>query len=66
MPERHGKQSSHAEDQREGEKVPLFPKKIDVCVSKEFHAAYDPFKISRWSFVVGRSELAVRFSIAND
>jgi hypothetical protein len=55
MPERHGTHSRDAEDEREGEEVPLFPEEIDVCVSKEFHAAYDPFKISRWSFVAGRS-----------
>jgi hypothetical protein len=44
MPERHGKHSGHAEDQREGQEVPLFPEEIDVCISKKFHAAFDPFK----------------------
>src|SRR5260370_2839999 len=66
MPERHGKHSGHAEDQREGQEVPLFPEEIDVCISKKFHAAYDPFKISRWSSVAGRSGCVVHFSSAND
>src|ERR1700716_424596 len=48
MPERHGKHSGNAEDQREGQEVPLFPEEIDVCVSKKFHAAYDPFKNRFW------------------
>src|SRR5580698_957546 len=52
MPEHDGKQSSHAENQREGQEVPLFPEEIDVCIFKEFHAAYDPFKSRRWSLVV--------------
>src|SRR5208283_339038 len=63
VPERHGKHSSHAEDQREGQEVPLLPKEIDVRVSKEFHAAYDPFKksvVSRQSSVVSRQSLVVR------
>src|SRR5450759_2597246 len=60
MPERHGTHSRDAEDQREGQEVPLFPEEIDVCVSKEFHAAYDPFKnqslvVGPWSFGVRRS-----------
>jgi hypothetical protein len=58
MPERHGKHSGHAEDQREGEKVPLFPEEIDACVSKKFHAAYDPFK--NLLFAVRRSLFAFR------
>src|SRR4029077_10263314 len=62
VPERHGKQSCHAEDEREGQEVPLFPEEIDVCISKKFHAAYDPFKISRWSLVDGRWSFAVRRS----
>ena len=66
MPERHGKHSGHAEDQREGQEVPLFPEEIDVCVSKKFHAAFDPFKISRWSLVVGRSQSVALFSFPND
>src|SRR5208282_2670025 len=36
MPERHGHHSGHAEDQREGQEVPLFPEKIDACVAKKF------------------------------
>src|SRR6202140_4538895 len=66
MPERHGKHSGYAEDQREGQEIPLFPEEIDVCVLKKFHAAYDPFKnrslvVSRWSFGLHRS-----LRIAND
>jgi hypothetical protein len=58
MPEKHGTQASHAEDQRKGKEVPLLPKEIDVRISKEFHAAYDPFK-SRYSlFVVSYSLFA--------
>jgi hypothetical protein len=45
VPKRDGKKTGYAEDQREGKEIPLFPEKIDVCISKEFHAAYDPFKI---------------------
>jgi hypothetical protein len=37
VPERHGKHAGHAEDQREGEEVPLFPEEIDICIAKEFH-----------------------------
>src|SRR5437660_10010100 len=66
MPECHGKHSGHAEDQREGQEVPLFPEEIDVCVSKKFHAAVDPFKISRWLLVVGRSQSVALFSFPND
>src|ERR1700694_2183605 len=66
MPERHGKHSGNAEDQREGQEVPLFPEEIDVCISEKFHAAYDPFKISRWSLVAGCSGYVARFSLAND
>jgi hypothetical protein len=39
MPERHGKQSSDAKDERENQEVPLLPEKIDISISKEFHAA---------------------------
>jgi hypothetical protein len=38
MPKRHGKQSGHAENQREGKEVPLFPEKIDVGILKKFHS----------------------------
>src|ERR1700757_1887736 len=37
VPEQHGKQARDAEDQRKGEKIPLFSKKIDVGVAKELH-----------------------------
>jgi hypothetical protein len=47
VPKRHGQDSRDAEDQREGEEIPLLPQEIDICIPKEFHAAYDPFKISR-------------------
>jgi hypothetical protein len=63
MPEGHGKHSGHAEDEREGEEVPLLPEEIDVCISKEFHAAYDPFKNLR--FAVRRSLFAMRTIFAN-
>src|ERR1019366_1473465 len=70
VPERHGKPSSHAEDQREGKEVPLLPKEIDVRVSKEFHAAYDPFKksvVSRQSLIVrGASFLEIRERLTTD
>src|SRR5579862_749541 len=66
VPERHGEQAGHAENQREGEEVPLLPQEIDVCIFKEFHAAYDPFKIGRWPLVIGRSECIVRLRFAND
>jgi hypothetical protein len=67
VPERHGKHSGHAEDQREDEKIPLFPKEIEVRVLEEFHAAYGPFKKS----VDSRQSLVVRaasvvFGFAND
>src|ERR1700737_5574658 len=61
MPERHGKHSGHAEDQREGQEVPLFPEEIDVCVSKKFHAAYDPFKNQSLAASRGSSEARVFF-----
>ena len=32
----HGHQPGDGEDQRKGEEVPFLPKKIDVCVFKEF------------------------------
>src|ERR1019366_8716453 len=34
MPERHRTHPRRAKDEREGERVPLFPEKIDVCVSR--------------------------------
>jgi hypothetical protein len=37
VPEQNGKHARNAEDQREGEEVPLLPKKIDVYVMKELH-----------------------------
>ncbi len=50
MPKRHGKQSSHAEDEREGQEVPLLPEEIDICISKKFHMSevsrFQRFKVS--------------------
>jgi hypothetical protein len=37
VPEQQGKQAGNAEDQRKGEKVPLFPQKIYVGIAKELH-----------------------------
>jgi hypothetical protein len=37
VPEQHGKNASHAEDQREAEEVPLFAQEIDICIAKKFH-----------------------------
>jgi hypothetical protein len=56
MPEQHGKHSRHAENEGKGEEVPLLPQKIYVCVSKKFHAAFDPFKNLR--FAIRRSLFA--------
>jgi hypothetical protein len=39
MPEQHGKDTGHAEDERESEEVPLLAEKIYVWISKKFHAA---------------------------
>jgi hypothetical protein len=66
MPERHGEYPRHAENQRKSEKIPLLPKEIYICVSKKFHAAFNPFKIGRWSSVAGRSERAVGSKLANN
>src|SRR5713101_3125507 len=41
MPEQHGKYTRHAEYQRKGEKIPLFPEKIYVWITKKFHAAWN-------------------------
>src|SRR2546428_3651372 len=41
-PEHHGKYTRHAEHQRKGEKIPLFPKKIYIWISKKFHSAPSP------------------------
>jgi hypothetical protein len=37
MPEQHGAYASHAEDEREGQKIPLLAQKIDVGIAKELH-----------------------------
>ena len=37
VPEKHGKQASHAEDQREAQEIPLLAQEIYVCVAKKFH-----------------------------
>jgi hypothetical protein len=39
MPEQHGKDTGHADDERESEEVPLLAEKIYVWISKKFHAA---------------------------
>ena len=62
MPEEHGENAGHAEDQREREEVPFLTKKIDVCIAKEFHeslwiigrAVRVRTTFSRWSFVFRR------------
>src|SRR6516165_5396625 len=45
MPKQHGKDSRHAEHQRKGEKIPLFPEKIYIRVLKKFHSIKTPFSI---------------------
>src|SRR6266481_4105484 len=37
VPQGHGKNAGHAEDQREAEEVPLFAEKIYVRIAKKFH-----------------------------
>jgi hypothetical protein len=37
MPEEHGSDSGHGEDQREREKEPLLAEKVDICATKQFH-----------------------------
>ena len=37
VPEQHGKQARNAEDQRKGEKIPLFSQKIYIGIAKELH-----------------------------
>jgi hypothetical protein len=37
VPEEHGEDAGHAEDQREAEEVPLLAQKIDICITKKFH-----------------------------
>src|SRR5208337_1121826 len=54
VPEQHGKYAGHAEDQREGQKIPLFPKKIYVCIAKELHRLL-PLKVSSFGFPVSCS-----------
>jgi hypothetical protein len=39
VPEQHGKNASHAEDQRESEEIPLLAEEIYVWIAKKFHAA---------------------------
>src|SRR5712692_11816817 len=43
MPEQHGKHARHTEYQRKGEKIPLFPEKIYVWITKKFHALETPY-----------------------
>src|SRR5712692_239222 len=43
MPEQHGKHTRHAEYQRKGEKIPLFPEKIYVWITKKFHVLETPY-----------------------
>ena len=42
MPEQHGEHTRDAEDQRKGEKIPLFAQKIYVDVVKELHRLSSP------------------------
>jgi hypothetical protein len=42
MPEQHRENSRGAEDQREGNEVPLLAKKVDIRITKKFHAL-EPF-----------------------
>jgi hypothetical protein len=37
VPEEHGEDAGHAEDQREAKEVPLLAQKIDICITKKFH-----------------------------
>jgi hypothetical protein len=37
MPEEHRSQAGDGEDQREGEKIPLLAKEIDICITEQFH-----------------------------
>jgi hypothetical protein len=40
VPEQQRKQARHAEDQRKGEKIPLFSQKIYVGIAKELHGFF--------------------------
>src|SRR5438552_13991710 len=55
MPERHGKNSRYAEDQRKGDEIPLLAKKIYVRITKKFHAALTLSVVTLPSFVLRRS-----------
>src|SRR5207253_8030892 len=69
VPEQHGKNASHAEDQREAEEVPLFTKKIDICIAKKFHcvltfcqmlkASPRPLRLSTASKITRETKTAV-------
>jgi hypothetical protein len=55
MPEQHGKNTSYAENERKGEKVPLLAEKIDVGIAKELQDELPCFKVSRFQgFKVSR------------
>jgi len=43
MPEQHRTYACNAKDQRKGEKIPLFAKKIYVYVVKELHLLLAPY-----------------------
>ena len=38
MPEQHRENSRYAEDEREGDEVPLLTEKVDIRITKKFHA----------------------------
>jgi hypothetical protein len=38
VPESHGENTGHAEDEREAKEVPLISQEIDVRITKKFHS----------------------------
>ena len=65
VPEQHGNNSRHAEDQRKGEKIPLLAEKIDVRIFKEFQVQTPDFQLRASSCELQRTlarELVARSS----
>jgi hypothetical protein len=53
MPEQHGTQACHTEDEGEGEKIPLLAEEIYVGIAKKLQAKAPGFKVSEVSTFQG-------------